>query len=143
MLVVLGKSSNKVRFGACEGDDTSIGLLECAANATLRALASAAEHRVEFDLDLVRSLASPRCVVVTLSLSKPLGARKMQLCGCCLVNSDPLHAATKAVLQATNRLFETDFMHTAEEGVNQVVLDVREEQAQGAKQARKGRDDHL
>lgn len=110
VLVVLGKSSNAVRFGACEGDDTSIGLLECAANATLRALASAAEHRVEFDLDLVRSLASPRCVVVTLSLSKPLGARKMRLCGSCLLNGDPLHAAAQAVLQATNRLFETDFI---------------------------------
>ena len=110
VLVVLAKSNNEARFGACEGDDTSIGLLECAANATLRALASAVEHRFEFDFDRVRSLDSPRCVLVTLSVSKPGGERRMQLCGSCLVNGDPLRAATKAVLQATNRLFETDFV---------------------------------
>lgn len=111
VLVALTESNKDVQVGTYEGDDTSIGRLECAAKATLQALESAAQHRVEFDLDLVRSLNSPRCVVVILSLSKPAGEPSMRLCGTCLVeDGDPLHAAIKAVLQATNRLFETDFI---------------------------------
>ena len=111
VLVALTESNKDVQVGSYEGDDTSGRRLECAAKATLQALESAAQHRVEFHLDLVRSLDSPHCVLVILSVIKPVGERKMQLCGTCLVDAgDPLHAATKAVLQATNRLFETDFI---------------------------------
>ena len=52
VLVALTESNKDVQVGTYEGEDTSIGRLEGSAKATLRALESAAEHRVEFDLDL-------------------------------------------------------------------------------------------
>ena len=84
-------------------------------NARLKPLSGRWSQRRNIGLNLIsifRFLDSPRCVLVILSLSKPAGERKMQLCGTCLIDDgdDPRHAAIKAVLQATNRLFETDFI---------------------------------
>ncbi len=104
-------SNGKLYAGTAEGPRADAGELECAARAALRALESAAGHRVVFRLGLVSKIGEFDTVLVHLSLLSPAGGHGQLLCGSCLVNGTPLNAAVKAVLKATNRLFETDFIY--------------------------------
>ncbi len=104
-------SNEKLYVGTAEGLGAEAGELECAARAALRALETAAGHRVVFGLNLVSKIGEFDTVLVHLSLSKPAGDHAPLLCGSCLVHGTPLNAAVKAVLKATNRLFETDFIY--------------------------------
>ncbi len=103
-------SNGKLYAGTAEGQGAESGELECAARAALRALESAAGHRVAFRLNLVSKIGEFDTVLVHLSLLSPTGGHGQLLCGSCLVHGTPLNAAVKAVLKATNRLFETEFM---------------------------------
>ncbi len=104
-------ASNGILYvGTAEGPGAEAGELNCAARAALRALETAAGHRVGFRLDLVSKIGEFDTVLVHLSLSSPTGDQAPLLCGSCLVKGTPLNAAVKAVLKATNRLFETDFI---------------------------------
>lgn len=109
VLVALTVAGGDVFFGTRAGEDSPSGQLECAAQATLRALESAAEHQGGFDLQLIESMSQVNAVVVQVAFSEPAGRQTLQLCGSSFVKDMPLHAAVRAVLQATNRLFETDF----------------------------------
>ncbi len=109
VLVALTLAEDDVFFGTCGGEDSPNGQLECAAKAALRALESAAERRGGFALELIESLSQVNAVVAQVSFSEPVGKQTLQLCGSSFIKDMPLHAAVRAVLQATNRLFETDF----------------------------------
>ncbi len=111
VLVVLTWPQGEVFFGASEGDDSATGLLGSTAKATIRALEQAADHRVEFELEQVQQVSEFDAVLAQVSISKPAGEHLRRLCGSCLTNGQPLHAAVKAVLNATNRLFERDFIY--------------------------------
>ncbi len=103
--------NGKLYVGTAEGPGAEAGELECAARAAIRALESAAGHRVGFELDRVSNVGEFDTVLAHLSVSSPAGDHAQQLCGSCSVNGTPLNAAVKAVLKATNRLFETDFIY--------------------------------
>ncbi len=111
VLVVLTWPRGEVFFGASEGEDSATGQLGSTAEAAIRALERAADHRVEFELERVRQVSESNTVLAHLSILKPAGDHIRLLCGACLTNGKPLHAAVKAVLNATNRLFESDFIY--------------------------------
>ncbi len=110
-LISLARPQGGVRFGTWKGEDSATGQLECAAKATIRALEAVTEHRVEFQLEEISRISDLDTVLVHLSVANPAGDHAQLLCGSCLVNGDPLHAAARAVLKATNRLFEIDFIY--------------------------------
>ena len=106
--------------GKAEGPSSRAGLFECAARATIRALESAthptvlksaADKRVGFELRDVIELGELGSVLILLSVSEAAGDRAWKLCGACLVDDEPERAAVKAVLKATNRLFENNFVY--------------------------------
>ncbi len=109
-LISLAWPHGDVRFGTWKGEDSEKGQLECTAKATIRALESVAEHRVAFQLEQVSRISDLDTVLVHLSIANPAGDHVQLLCGSCLVKGTPLNAAVKAVLNATNRLFEDDFI---------------------------------
>ena len=111
VLVVLAWPRGEVFFGASEGEDSATGQLGSTAEAAIRALEQAADHRVEFELERVQQVSESNTVLAHLSISKPAGDHIRLLCGSCLTNGKPLHAAVKAVLNATNRLLESDFIY--------------------------------
>ncbi len=108
--VELAWQDRGVHVGKAEGRGSQVALLECAATATMRALQSAVDQRVEFELLEIIELADSNSVTVLLSLSKTGGGRVWKFCGTCLVDDEPGRAAVKAVLKATNRLFENGFI---------------------------------
>ncbi len=105
--------------GTAEGPDTRAGLLECSAQATIRALEAAADPSVfdlaagpgvGFELVEITELAKSEAVLVRLSVSEPAGGHVWKLCGTCFLDDEPQRVAVKAVLKATNRLFEDDYI---------------------------------
>ncbi len=108
--VELAWKDRGVYVGKAEGQGSKVALLECAARAAMRALQSAADQRVEFELLEIIELADSDSVTVLLSLSKLGGDRVWKFCGTCLADDEPWRAAVKAVLKATNRLFENGFI---------------------------------
>ena len=109
-----------VFVGNAEGPSSREGLFKCAARATIRALESAthpavpesaADKSVGFELLDVIELGELGSVLILLSASEPGGDRAWKLCGACFVDDEPERAAVKAVLKATNRLFERDFLY--------------------------------
>ncbi len=105
----LASKDGHLYVGTAEGPEA--GQLECAARAAICALQSVAGHRVGFQLYRVSKVGEFDTVLAHVSVSRPAGDHAQLLCGSCSVNGRPLNAAVKAVLKATNRLFETDFMH--------------------------------
>ena len=110
MTVCLTGPDGKSFEGTCEGEKSPPAQLESAARAALRALEAAAEGRVAFTLRRVADLSALNTVLVHVSLSRPVGDHTLLLNGAGFVNGQPLQAAVKATLQATNRLFETGFV---------------------------------
>ncbi len=105
--------------GTAEGLSTKAELLKCSAQATIRALEAAADasvfelaagQGVGFELVEITELAKSVAVLVRLSVSEPAGGHVWKLCGTCFLDDEPLNAAVKAVLKATNRLFEDDYI---------------------------------
>ena len=110
ILVALAWPHGEIFFGTCKGEDSPTGQLACTAKATICALERAADHRVGFELERIREIGEDDTVLAHLSISQPAGDHVQELCGACLVNGEPLDAAAKAVLKATNRLFEAEFI---------------------------------
>ena len=98
-------------MGTAEGPRSEAGEVKCAARAAIRALESAADHRIGFELRRVMKIGEFDAILVLLSLSRPIGDHAQLLCGSCLVNGTPLNATVKAVLKATNRLFEVPTLY--------------------------------
>ncbi len=105
--------------GTAEGLSTRAELLECSAQAAIRALESAADPnvfesaagpRVGFELVEITELAKSEALLVRLSVFEPAGGHVWKLCGTCFLDDEPPRAAVKAVLNATNRLFEDDYI---------------------------------
>ena len=96
--------------GTCEGKDSPTAQLESAATAAIRALEAAADHRIGLGLERIVEMGQLNTVVVHLSIARPAGDQVLLLNGSGFVDGQPLHAAVKATLQATNRVFETGFI---------------------------------
>ena len=96
--------------GTCEGEKSPTPQVKSAAKATLRALEAVADGRVAFTLQRVAEISELNTVLVHLSITRPAGDNLLLLNGAGFVNGLPLHAAVKATLQATNRVFETGFI---------------------------------
>ena len=103
-------SNGKLYVGTAECPRSEPGEVECAAKAAIRALESAADHRVRFELRRVMKIGEFDAILALLSLSSPVGDHVQLLCGSCLVNGTPLNATVKAVLKASNCLFEDDYI---------------------------------
>lgn len=109
---MLGWPDGEVFFGTCRGGGSDAGQLSCSATAAVTALEAAADHRVAFSLKWVTEVSEMNAVMVHLTAVLPEGGGRLELSGSSLVDGQPPNAAVKAVLSATNRLFETDFSFT-------------------------------
>ena len=109
--VYLTRPDGKSFEGTCEGEKSPTPQVKSAATAALRALEAATDGRVGFDLQRVAEISELNTVVVHLSISRPTGDNVLLLNGSGFVNGQSLHAAVKATLQATNRVFETGFVY--------------------------------
>lgn len=96
--------------GTCEGENSPTPQVKCAAKATLRALEAVADGRIAFALQRAVEMSELNTVLVHLSISRPTGDHVLLLNGSGFVNGQPLDAAVKATLHATNRVFETGFI---------------------------------
>ena len=96
--------------GTCEGEKSPTPQVKSAAKAALRALEAVADGRIAFALQRAVEMSELNTVLVHLSISRPTGDHVLLLNGAGFVNGQPLHAAVKATLQATNRVFETGFI---------------------------------
>ena len=109
-LVALLMRDEDMFVGSCEGIDDAGGQLTCAATATLRALEFAAHSRVRFDLDIIEPVTPFACVIAKIAVWKLVGGSTL-LCGSSRTNGSQPEAGVKAVLNATDRLFQTEFMY--------------------------------
>ena len=108
--VYLTRTDGKSFEGTCETEKSQTPRVKSAARAALRALEAAADGRVTFTLWRVAEISELNTVLVHLSISSPAGDNVLLLNGAGFVNGQPLHAAVKATLQATNRVLETGFI---------------------------------
>ena len=105
--VYLTRPDGKSFEGTYEGENSPTPQVKSAATATLRALEAVADGRVAFTLQRAIEMSELNTVLVHLSISIPAGDNVLLLNGAGFVNGQPLDAAVKATLQATNRVFET------------------------------------
>ena len=96
--------------GTCAGEKSPTPQVKSAATAALRALEAVADGRIAFALQRAVEMSELNTVLVHLSIARPTGDHPLLLNGAGFVNGQPLHAAVKATLQATNRVFETGFI---------------------------------
>lgn len=108
--VYLTRPDGKSFEGTYEGEKSPTPKVKSAAIAALRALEAVADGRVAFTLHRVVEMSELNTVVVHLSISRPAGDTVLLLNGTGFVNGQPLDAAVKATLHATNRVFETGFI---------------------------------
>jgi hypothetical protein len=100
--VTLGRPDGLRFEGEARGLASQAGEMRCAAQATLKALASAVQDPA-FELVGVKAIRAFDATVVIASLSVP-GGEGPRIVGSCLTESDPPRGAALAVLNATNRL---------------------------------------
>lgn len=104
VLVALTRPGEGTFVGACEGENSRAGNLECAGRATTRALQKATQQSLEIDLVAIEEAQETASVEAVISLSDGTGDQHRKLCGASLLEDDPSRAAVKAVLSAANRL---------------------------------------
>ncbi len=104
VLVALARPGGETFVGACEGEDSRAGNLECAGRAATRALQKATLQSVEIDLVAIEEVQESNSLVAVISHSDGTGDQHRNLSGACLLEDDPNRAAVKAVLRAANRL---------------------------------------
>lgn len=109
VLVTLAWPDGEAFLGTCKGDGSDTGQLSCSATAAVKALEAASDHRVALALEGITEVSEMNAVMVHVTAALPEGGDLLELCGSSLVRGEPRNAAVKAVLKATNRLFETDF----------------------------------
>jgi len=90
--------------GTAEGEDSPLGQLRLAAEATARALEAAAQGQIGLAVLTVKTVETLETVLVIVSLSSRLDNRAERLVGSCLIKENPARGAALAVLSATNRL---------------------------------------
>ena len=97
--------------GVSERAESELTDLECSAEATLRALEIAVDHKVKFKLLAVQMTQQVDAVLVVVSISTHTDEREERLVGSCLSEGDPKESAARAVLKATNRLVGSNFIY--------------------------------
>lgn len=102
--VVLTWTDGREFVGESEGVTSQAGELRCAAVATVQALGSAVNPRVDFELLGVKAVRAFDATVVIVSLSARADSSAARLVGSNLTETDPPRGAALAVLNATNRL---------------------------------------
>ena len=90
--------------GTSQAEDTEVGRLWCAAEATARALEHSVTRAVALTIDEVYRIPHPGIdSVVTLLSSRGWGGEQ-EFAGLCIMGEQPERSAALAVLKATNRL---------------------------------------
>ena len=102
--VMLSLSPGVEMVGTAEGEASQHGRLRCAAEATARAIESAAPSQLELTVLTVKLIETVDAVLVVVSLASPANQDGERLVGSCLVKGQPDRSAVFAVLSATNRL---------------------------------------
>ena len=105
----LAAQDGRLALGSDDREDTEQGRIECAASATLKALEVASEQQFRFELLEAERYGHFNCVLARISAVAERG-KTYELIGSCLIDASEVGAAIKAVLNGTNRIFETDFM---------------------------------
>jgi hypothetical protein len=90
--------------GAAEGLGSDVGVLQCVARATARALESAADDRIKLTLQGVTTIKAFDAVIVVVSLESRTSEHQQRLVGSAVAENQPEQAIVRAVLNATNRL---------------------------------------
>ena len=109
--VILAWGENRKFVGVSERAESELTDLECSAEATLRALATAVDHKVKFRLLTVEMTQHVGAVLVVVSISTHTDEAEERLVGSCLSEADPNESAARAVLKATNRLVGSNFIY--------------------------------
>ncbi len=91
-------------IGTAEGEASQHGRLWCAAEATARAIESAAPSQLELAIIAVQLVETVHAVLIVVSLANPAKQEGKRLVGSCVVKEQPERSAVLAVLSATNRL---------------------------------------
>ncbi len=102
--VVLGWDEDGDFVGVAEGADSPSGQLRSAAEATARALETAAGDKVELKVLAVKAIEGFDTIIVVVSLGSRVQNQTERLVGSCLIKGQPARGAVLAVLSATNRL---------------------------------------
>ena len=102
--VVLAWPGGNEFVGTSQAEDTELGRLWCAAEATIRALELSVNHEIALKVVGVRTLLEHHTLItITLLSGRALGEAQ-QLAGSCFMEAQPERSAALAVLKATNRL---------------------------------------
>ncbi len=102
--VVLAWPGGDEFVGTSQAEDTEVGRLWCAAEATARALEHSVTRAVTLTIDEVQRIPHPGLdIVVTLLSSRDSGGQQ-ELSGLCIMGEQPERSAALSVLMATNRL---------------------------------------
>ena len=102
--VVLGWEEDGDFVGVAEGADSPSGQLRSAAEATARALETAAKEKVGLKVLAVKAIEGFDTIIVLVSLGSRVQDQTERLVGSCLIKGQPARGAVLAVLSATNRL---------------------------------------
>ena len=94
-------------IGTAEGEASQQGRLWCAAEATARAIESAAPSQLELAIIAVQLVETVHAVLIVVSLANPAKEEGKRLVGSCVVKEQLERSAVFAVLSATNRLVGT------------------------------------
>ncbi len=97
--------------GSAEGRDSDLGVLQCAAEATARALEAAVGDRIRLEVVGVETVEAFEAILVIVGLSSQLNSEQRRLVGSCVIKGDPADSAARAVLSATNRLVGSNLIY--------------------------------
>ncbi len=89
--------------GTAEGADSPQGRLQCAADATARALQRASQNKVQLRVLAIKAVEGFGLDAVLVVVSFEALGLVERLVGSCLIKEQPSRAACLAVLHATNR----------------------------------------
>ncbi len=102
--VVLAWPGGNEFVGTSQAEDTEIGRLWCAAEATARALEQSVNRDVALTIDQVQRIPHPGIASVVTLLSSRGAGGEQEFAGLCIMGEQPERSAALAVLKATNRL---------------------------------------
>ncbi len=109
--VVLGWAKGEEFVGTSQAEDTELGRLWCAAEATTRALELSVDHEIALKVVGVRTLLEPHTLITVTLLSGRFLGEAQQLVGSCIVAEQLERSVALSVLKATNRLLGNVYLH--------------------------------
>ncbi len=102
--VVLAWPEGDEFVSTSEAENTQTGRLQCAVEATARALEQSVNDETALEVVGVHMIAEAETMIVITVLSGRALGEAQQLLGSCIVGKQPERSAAMSVLKATNRL---------------------------------------